>query len=58
MNRQKLKCPLDRRDIPMILINFPKNEESLTDPVSKLIIENVIKYNISFSNLPRSVKYN
>ena len=41
----------------MIFINFPKNQDSLNNPISKRIIENVNQYNILYSNLPRSVKY-
>ena len=41
----------------MIFINFSKNQESLNNPISKRIIENVNQYNILYSNLPRSVKY-
>jgi len=55
-NKQKLKCPLDRREIPMLIINFNENGPAQTDPVAKTIVESVRLYNVLFSNQPRSVK--
>lgn len=54
-NKCKLKCPLCRRDINMIIINFSPYEASYGDPVTRNIIKSIKYYNICFSNQPRNM---
>lgn len=51
----KLKCPLCRRDITMILTNFPTNNLQDEDYEKKRIVENAKTYNANFSNHSRTV---
>jgi RING finger protein 170 len=54
--RQKLKCPLDRREISMLIRNFTVQQLSNPDPQTKRIIDAIRLYNLNFSSEPRSLK--
>jgi hypothetical protein len=51
----KLNCPLCRREIKMILINFDHSNLGDQDIEKKRIVENIKTYNANFSNHPRTV---
>lgn len=53
--RKKIDCPLCRRTINLILINFPKNDIQPNDSETKRIIDNVRFYNACFSNSNRTL---
>jgi RING finger protein 170 len=54
-NKIKLKCPLCRRDINMIIVNFSPYEASYGDPVTRKVIQSIKYYNICFSNQHRTM---
>jgi len=56
-NRSKIHCPLCRRDINMIIINFSQDEIPANDEESRKIIENVRFYNVCYSKQPRTVEF-
>ena len=59
-NKNKLQCPLCRRDINMIIINFATSDVPPTDLETKKVIRDIKFYNKCFSKNPRTgySKYN
>jgi len=55
-NKQKLKCPLDRRDMPMLIKNFSYDLQAHPDAGVEKIIDSLHLYNVLFSHQPRSLK--
>lgn len=54
-NKNRLQCPLCRRDINMMIINFSKYDVPSGDTEAKKIIRSVRYYNAVFSNQSRTI---
>jgi len=54
-NKNKLQCPLCRRDINMIIINFSTSDVPPTDVETKKVIRDIKFYNKCFSTHTRTI---
>jgi len=54
-NKNKLQCPLCRRDINMIIINFSTSDVPPNDLETKKVIRDIKFYNKCFSKHPRTI---